>query len=314
MKPQIKDCGEDAFHEWYSQQLKERWPKLVEACKESSGYFCLDQGLKKAYYLDYASVLAALSLEVSPGQKVLDLCAAPGGKSLILAQNLFGLCEALAPVDKRGHFVQAGEYQEETEESDGFPEASAWDSQSSETGLLICNERSPKRRSRLSRVLQERLADSCLKQIRIYGHDAALWGMHEEESYDRVLLDAPCSSERHLLEKPGYLQDWSPKRSKFLAQQSYAMLLSAARTVKQGGKILYSTCAFSDLENDLCVERVLKRLEKKGIYSLVPERPNETLIDFSLLEETAFGWKIWPDKTGGLGPIYFSLLKKTAPL
>ena len=43
----------------------------------------------RGYFLDGASALAAALLEPSPGASVLDLCAAPGGKSLMLASLLF---------------------------------------------------------------------------------------------------------------------------------------------------------------------------------------------------------------------------------
>lgn len=49
----------------------------------------VESGLLSYYWLDAASLLPPLMLGVQPGQQVLDMCAAPGGKSFVLAQLLF---------------------------------------------------------------------------------------------------------------------------------------------------------------------------------------------------------------------------------
>jgi 16S rRNA C967 or C1407 C5-methylase (RsmB/RsmF family) len=49
--------------------------------------------------------------------------------------------------------------------------------------------------------------------------------------FDRILVDAPCSSERHLLQPDGhaFLSDWKPQRSKRLGTEQRALLSSAIR-------------------------------------------------------------------------------------
>jgi len=47
-----------------------------------------EQGLKKYYIMDPASILCAQSLEIEAGDHVLDMCAAPGGKTLILLEKI----------------------------------------------------------------------------------------------------------------------------------------------------------------------------------------------------------------------------------
>jgi 16S rRNA C967 or C1407 C5-methylase (RsmB/RsmF family) len=107
------------------------------------------------YFLDLASAVCALSvpLKLTGPSKVLDVCAAPGGKSLILAQRLF---------------------------------ASHPDS------LLHCNEVSSSRLIRLKKTL------SCFrpKMIKFSHLDAT---SNFPETYDAILVDAPCSSDRHTL-------------------------------------------------------------------------------------------------------------------
>jgi 16S rRNA C967 or C1407 C5-methylase (RsmB/RsmF family) len=74
------------FFDYYENLFGERWPALLESLK---GEGCatelrFGEGLEP-YYLDEASVFAAKALDVQPGDDVLDMCAAPGGKTLVIA-------------------------------------------------------------------------------------------------------------------------------------------------------------------------------------------------------------------------------------
>ncbi len=217
-------------------------------------------GLSDFYVLDPASIYAASALEVRSGDDVLDLCAAPGGKSLILAQAI------------------------------------------QDSGRLTCNEMSQARRSRLHAVLRQYLPQDLLQRVQVTGHDGSRWCLHEVEAYDRILLDAPCSGERHLLlpQNKSELNQWSPARSKNLAVRQYALLTSALQVLRPGGRLVYSTCSISNLENDA----VIARLEKKrsGEFTILRKA-------FNLGQSTEFGWAILPDH-GGYGPIYFSIIEK----
>lgn len=67
--------------------------------------------------------------------------------------------------------------------------------------------------------------------MRITGQDASKWPPAERRSYDRVLVDTPCSSERHLARscaqgRPLLREDWSPSRSKRNGDAQLAILLS----------------------------------------------------------------------------------------
>lgn len=233
---------------------------------EGEGEFAPPQadpaGLLPYYLMDAASVAAARALEVRPGQRVLDMCAAPGGKTLILAEAL------------------------------------------GDTGRLIANERSLTRRKRLERVIEEYLPASVRAQIKVTGHDATKWGLHEKDVYDRILLDAPCSSERHVLHDPTELAKWSWARTKRLAVQQHAMLASAVDAARSGGRIVYSTCALSPLENDGVISRLMKKRGDR-VRIIRPETPGT-----ALAERTEHGFQILPDRSGGWGPIYFAVIEK----
>ena len=219
-----------------------------------------ESGLSRYYVMDPASIFAAAALQARAGDEVLDLCSAPGGKSLLLAEALVG-----------------GEFR------------------------LTCNEMSDKRRGRLRAVLEDYLPKEVLARVRVAGHDGARWCLHETDAFDRVLVDAPCSGERHLLADAGEMKLWSKARSKNLAVRQYSLLASALAVAKPGGRIVYSTCSISPLENDAVIARLLKK--RAGEARVAP-------LAFALGEPTEHGWAILPDHTG-YGPIYIAALEKS---
>jgi 5-methylcytosine rRNA methyltransferase NSUN4 len=229
----------------------ESLPERLEPRADSSG-------LMDFYFMDPASIVAAAALGVEEGLDVLDLCAAPGGKSLLLAEGI------------------------------------------GESGNLVCNEMSDRRRGRLSAVLHDYLPRAVLERVKVSGHDGARWCLYQKSAFDRVLVDAPCSGERHLLADQEEMKLWSTARSKNLAVRQYALLASALAVVRPGGRVVYSTCSISPLENDAVVARLLK---KRG-GELKISKPN-----FEIGEPTDLGWMILPDRTG-FGPIYFSIIER----
>ena len=140
-----------------------------------------------------------------------------------------------------------------------------------------------------------------MDSIRVTGFDGSKWCLFEKEVFDAILLDAPCSSERHLLHSPEHLKKWSPSRSKNLAVRQYSLAVSALDTLKPGAFLLYSTCSLSPLENDGIIRKMLKK--RKGLFEVIPSDVPEG-------ENTDFGKLILPDKDGW-GPLYFCLLRKS---
>lgn len=247
------------FSEYYRDIFHDRWESLYESLLSGPHYYSLEEGLLKPYYLDKASYIAARQLPLKGKSAVLDMCAAPGGKALVLAAGMDAAAE------------------------------------------ITVNERSAVRRNRLKQVLEEHLPGPILSRVQITGHDATKWGLYRKEAYDAVLLDVPCSSERHIVQSDSHVKKWTPARSKHLAIQAYAMLASALMTVRPGGHILYSTCALLDRENDDVIGKLMHR-EGDTCVAL----PGEG--DFG--EKTEFGVQIMPDRCHGMGPIYFALLEK----
>lgn len=267
--------GRAGFEEYYGSLFNERWQTLKESLSGESVYACWNGGGTEPYYLDPASVFAALQLPLEGAGQILDMCAAPGGKTLVIASRM--------PEDAE----------------------------------LVSNERSPARKNRLVQVVQNCLPEQIRSRIKISCSDGAKWCTTQTEVYDRILLDAPCSSERHVLADEKYLSQWSPSRIKSLSMEQWALLSSAYRLLVPGGYLLYSTCALCPSENDGVVSRLFKKFSDAEL-SFTDCEPSvkeniERFCSLPLLiqpERTEFGFHILPDKSAQCGPIWFTLIHK----
>jgi len=245
---------------WSGLPTKASWPECYWLPEERS--FQPERNadeLLDIYIMDPASVLAARALEVQAGDRVLDMCAAPGGKSLILIESL------------------------------------------GEEGQIYCNDLSPERRERLKKVIQQYVPRTIRDRVWVTGKDAVQFGLREAESFDRVLLDAPCSGERHILENKAAQEEWSPRRTERLAARQYSLLAAALLAVKPGGRIVYSTCSISPEENDGVIKKLLKK--KKEAVRLLQAPLAEGG------ERTDLGVIYLPDQCG-FGPLYFAVIEK----
>lgn len=255
--------GAEAFREHYSALFGTRWSALEAAlaAEPDSVAFVAGPG-REPYYLDSASIFAASCLALPEEGSALDACAAPGGKSLVLASRL-------------------------------GPRA-----------RLVANELSADRGRRLRAVLDRHLPPETRARVEVTRRDAAAMCRSFESAFDAILLDAPCSSERHVLADEAALAAWSPARIRGLAVRQWALLSSALIMLKPGGCLVYSTCALSPEENDRVVARALARYGASITFEAPRyEGPGEA-------EATEYGLKIMPDRAGGAGPMYVSHMKK----
>ncbi len=242
-----------------------RWIKDGENIDTDSNY----EKLKNTYTMDPASIIAARSLKINPGDNVLDMCAAPGGKSLIMFENLYPNLIILP--------------------GNNF-------------GELIANDPSPDRSRRLKKVFDDYIPKEIRDRVKVKSYDGIKFGIHAPEKFDAILVDAPCSSERHLLHSKKEISTWSKKRTKILAQKQYGLLCSALLALKPKGSLVYSTCSISPLENDGVIEKLI---EKKGDSFTL----DQVMLDIPGIEKTKFGNIFLPDNAG-FGPIYFTRIVK----
>ncbi|EPI3057877.1 SAM-dependent methyltransferase [Campylobacter upsaliensis] len=159
------------------------------------------------YIQNYSSYLCAKNLGVKPNENILDMCAAPGGKSINLA-----------------NFMQNKAY-------------------------LACVEANKERFFTLQKNLKNYGVNA-----KIFLKDAKNIGRLCPLKFDKILLDAPCST----LAKTGFENVKSPKEIKALALLQKKLLHSALKALKHGGELVYSTCTFLKEENEEVLENALK--------------------------------------------------------
>lgn len=168
----------------------------------------------RLYIQNLSSMIAPVLLAPEPEETVLDLAAAPGGKTLLLA----GMMQ--------------------------------------NTGWLSAVEPSRERFFRLC----DNLKQQGVTNAHTYMTDGRSVGKKCPEMFDRILLDAPCSSEaRFKTHEPKSMSFWSVHKVKETSKLQRRLLLSAYDALKPGGKLLYSTCSFSPEENESPLQHLLER-------------------------------------------------------
>lgn len=219
------------------------------------------------YYLQEPSAMTpANRLPIEPGDKVLDVCAAPGGKATELGAKLGG------------------------------------------EGVLVANDISNSR------------AKGLLKNIEVFGIGNVLVlseepGKLEEyfkEYFDKILIDAPCSGEGMFRKDKKMVKAWEEHGPEFFAKIQRSIVTQAARMLKPGGMILYSTCTFDPKENEGTIEYLLQQYPEFEIQEIRPyEGFAEGMLEVteSKSEEFSKTVRIFPHKMHGEGH-YLALLKK----
>ena len=175
------------------------------------------------YLQDPSTRLCIGLLAPQPGETILDACAAPGGKSLFIADTM-----------KSGRVVALDE-----------------PAPPGKTDLRLVRLR--ENLSRAPAGVNVAMVEADLAAVNTVFYR----NLNLPESYDAVLLDAPCSNTgvmRHRIDVKWRLQDGDFGRHQ---QQQLSLLHAAARLVRSGGRLVYSTCSIDADENDGVVKAVL---------------------------------------------------------
>lgn len=208
---------------------------------------------------DAGAALPAMLLDVQPGEAVLDLCAAPGGKTMQLAA-----------------------------------------SGASVTAL----DASPKRMRRVADNLgRTQLIAECITA------DGQEWG--EAETFDAILLDAPCSATGTLRRRPDAAWIKNEEDVDSLVPIQESLVANATRLLKPGGRLVICTCSLQPEEGEMWLERSLEHLPE---LELDPVRPAELPeLENAILENGAVRLTpdMWADQ-GGIDGFFIARLRKAA--
>lgn len=208
------------------------------------------------YYLQEASAMAPVALlDPKPGERVCDLCAAPGGKTTQIAGRMLG------------------------------------------RGFLVCNEINPKRAKILSRNIERMGVANAL----VTNEHPETLASRFPGFFDRVLVDAPCSGEGMFRKEEAAVTDWSQETVQMCARRQREILDSAARLVRPGGRLVYSTCTFAPEEDE---ETVAAFLEAHPEFT-----PEPVEAPWFVPGENA-SYRMWPHKLLGEGH-FAAVLRKT---
>ena len=183
------------------------------------------------YFQDPAAMLPATLLGSKPGERVIDVCASPGGKSIAIANQL------------------------------------------QNRGLLLANEYEYKRLPALLVNLEQVGASN----IVVANNEIAELVRVGEQSFDRVMLDVPCSGSAMFRKNKRARINWKQLNHRQLHELQYELLSEGAKLLKVDGTLVYSTCSFSIAENEAQIARFLHEhpdfdlLEDKNLKRVVAD-------------------------------------------
>ena len=174
---------------------------------------------------DASSYLAAKNLGAMPNELVLDICAAPGGKTAVLAEEMKNSGEVIA-IDIHQHKIK----------------------------LIDTN--------------MKKLGIDIVKAIVMDARNVNKQG----RKFDKILVDVPCSGYGVIRKKPEILYSKNRENIEELAKLQLEILNSAADILKDGGKLIYSTCTITDEENTNNIKKFLEERKEFKVEKLhIPE-------------------------------------------
>ncbi|MCW8996047.1 MAG: 16S rRNA (cytosine(1407)-C(5))-methyltransferase RsmF [Psychromonas sp.] len=116
-------------------------------------------------------------------------------------------------------------------------------------GLIIANEFSSSR----IKMLHANIQRCGIKNVALTHFDAAVFGKWLPDTFDAILLDAPCSGEGTVRKDRYAMKNWSQSAIDSIAAMQQELILSAFHALKADGILIYSTCTLSHEENqDIC--------------------------------------------------------------
>ncbi|MBQ9765512.1 MAG: RsmF rRNA methyltransferase first C-terminal domain-containing protein [Lachnospiraceae bacterium] len=221
------------------------------------------------YYIQEPSAMAVAEfLDVKPGEKVLDLCAAPGGKTTQTAAKMAG------------------------------------------KGLLVANEIVPSR----AKILSQNVERLGFANVVVLNEGPDKLAERFEGYFDKIIVDAPCSGEGMFRKDETAVAEWSEDNVHMCAERQDFILDCAVQMLKEGGRMVYSTCTFAPEENEGSVQRLINRnpdieIEKVEHFDGFGQGNADWWEEADPAVEATM--RLWPHKIEGEGH-FVAVLRKNA--
>ena len=217
------------------------------------------------YVQEPAAMAPAECVEIDPDWTVLDMCAAPGGKSTQLRNKL------------------------------------------GENGVLVSNEIIASR----CKILTGNMERMGVRNTVTTCMDTAKLAKVFPDTFDFIMVDAPCSGEGMFRKEEIAISEWSPENVEKCAVRQTEILENAVRCLKDGGYIVYATCTFSLEENEKVIDAFLQRHPDFEIIP-VSERVQKSttdgiFFDGCTCENIRFARRFYPHNAPGEGQFMAAL-------
>ena len=207
------------------------WILRVEG--EGSVAKTLEHWIGWFYVQEASAATAVMALEPQPDEKILDMCAAPGGKTTQMAELM------------------------------------------ENTGVIFANDVTPKRlRALLANLSRMGVVNTVVTQWD--GRNYPDLGV----TFDKVLVDAPCSAEGRARENPDLRGGADINFIRSISGTQKGLLRRALELVKPGGIVVYSTCTFAPEENEAVVAYALKKVPCELLPIELPVRCSPGLTEW----------------------------------
>ncbi len=212
-----------------------------------------------AYYVQEASSMfleqvLMQTCALSEPLKILDLCAAPGGKSTLIA--------SIMSVDS----------------------------------LLVSNELIKTR----ANILAENITKWGTANVVVTNNDSRdfqkLTGF-----FDVIVVDAPCSGSGLFRKDPGAINEWSLNSVDQCSKRQEKILSDILPSLKQDGILIYSTCSYSEKEDEENCDWLLSYPESSLESIQIKTEPEWGIVETLSVARKCFGYRFYPDRLKGEG-------------
>ena len=221
-----------------------------------------------AYYVQEASSMFLeeafkQTVDLTKPLKVLDLCAAPGGKSTLIQSII------------------------------------------SKESLLVSNEVIKTRVN----ILSENITKWGAANVIVTNNDPRDF-LRLQNYFDVIVVDAPCSGSGLFRKDPDAIAEWSENNVQLCTQRQQRILTDIMPSLKDGGVLIYSTCSYSQQEDEAIADLLVEQFEVESLKFITDD--DWGIVETISEKRQAFGYRFYPDKVKGEGFFMAAFKKKQA--